>query len=376
MKNKLLLVGPLPPPQHGQSLSFKMLVDSFLEESSEIKVISIADKKISGKRGFQKTLARIYSYISIIIHYFIYVSTNSCRVYITIAQSRQGFYRDFVMIWIASLFSRPIVVHLKGGNYGGFYSEQSGLLKWIIRKTLLRVERILVLGHKLTSMYDFEPKLKGRIYVVENGLPFDLKPKQTKTINGKIQLLFLSNMVESKGYLDILDALHLLGDMKNQFHINFAGTFYVNSDDDQVTSEEHAKQLFQDKINKLSLEQLVTYHGTVSGQKKIKLLESAHVFLLPTNYNNEGQPVSIIEALAFGIPIIATDYRAITDMVINNITGCLVDYKSPDQIANAIKYICSDQHYQKMSASCLQLYANKFTRVAHIERIRPHITGN
>lgn len=378
MKKKfnLILVGPLPPPYHGQSVSFKMLADSMGGmPDCEIDLVNLADKNISGSRNSWLLGKRILDYLKVLTCFIMALRVNASRVYITIAQSRQGFMRDFLLIWIAYCFRAPIVVHLKGGNYHGFYDEQPKFVQWLIRKTLLKVERILVLGKNLLGMYDFEPLLKDKIFVVENGLPFDIAGSKRKELNKeKIELLFLSNLVESKGYLDIIEALSLLPN-KDNFHINFAGGFYVNCDDLTVVSEQQAKQQFFSRINSLGLENNVTYHGVVSGEEKLDLLRKSHIFLLPTNYNNEGQPVSIIEALAFGMPIITTDYRAISDMVLPRETGYFVEYGKPKDIADAIQKICNNDTYSRMSQLCIEHYQFKFTREAHLARIQPHILG-
>ena len=146
-------------------------------------------------------------------------------------------------------------------------------------------------------------------------------------------------------------------------------------DDTNIRSEKEAKLQFERFVIDSNLSDIVTYHGTVGGESKLQLLRSANVFILPTNYNNEGQPVSIIEALAFGIPIIATDYRAIPDMLVNGETGFFVKYKSPQSIVDAVKCVSEPEAYVKMSQNCLALFDKKFTREAHISRILKHILG-
>ena len=85
-------------------------------------------------------------------------------------------------------------------------------------------------------------------------------------------------------------------------------------------------------VSDLSLSENVEYRGVVHGDEKIDLFSEASLFILPTNYNNEGQPVSIIEAISFGLPIISTQYRAIPDMLTEGLNGFFVDYSAPDHI--------------------------------------------
>lgn len=375
MKRKVILVGPLPPPNHGQSMSFEMLVNVMSNEH-DVKVIDIADRRKSIKGNLLGKASRVFSYILPLLTYLWYVMTNNARVYITISQSRYGFFRDFFFIWGAFLFRRKIVVHLKGGNYHNFYSNESKLIQKLIRRTLLKTERILVLGKKLVHMYDFDPALKERIYVVENGLPFqspDALPK--KFVGEPFKLLFLSNLIQSKGYFDVLLAIKTLVKEGRNIRVDFAGDFLCNADDKKISSVKEAKSRFENFVRLNSLENYVFYHGTVGGEIKLDLLKNANAFILPTNYNNEGQPVSIIEALAFGLPVIATDYRAIPDMLIDGTTGTFVEFNSPPSIIKAIKLISDKETYNCMSENCIKLFQETFTREAHIKRILPHILG-
>ncbi|MCG9683939.1 glycosyltransferase family 4 protein [Vibrio sp. Isolate23] len=375
MKSKIILVGPLPPPNHGQSMSFAMLVD-VMSIDYDIKVIDIADRREKIDNGFIGKISRVRSYIFPLLVYLWYIMTNDARVYLTISQSRYGFLRDLIFILGASFFGRKVVVHLKGGNYHNFYEGETRLMQYLISYTLLKTERILVLGKKLVHMYDFEPGLRERIFVVENGLPFESPKENFKSLGeGSIRLLFLSNLIESKGYLDVLEAVKQLVNDGYDIRVDFAGAFLCNADDSSTRSEKESKLQFERFVVDNSLSDIVTYHGTVGGESKLQLLRGANVFILPTNYNNEGQPVSIIEALAFGIPIIATDYRAIPDMLVNGETGFFVKYKSPHSIVDAVKRISEPEVYAKMSQNCLALFDRKFTREAHISRILKHILG-
>ena len=63
------------------------------------------------------------------------------------------------------------------------------------------------------------------------------------------------------------------------------------------------------------MEDYVTYHGIVGGEKKKNLLKECYIFALPTRYPNEGQPISILEAMGNGMFIITTDHAGIPDIV-------------------------------------------------------------
>src|SRR5947209_6574248 len=80
---------------------------------------------------------------------------------------------------------------------------------------------------------------------------------------------------------------------------------------------------------------LVEYLGFVSGDQKHRLLLEADIFCFPTYYENENQPVNLIEAMAFGLPILTTRWRSLPELFPQDYPG-LVDVCSPDQVANVM----------------------------------------
>lgn len=228
---------------------------------------------------------------------------------------------------------------------------------------------------------EFDSKLRNKIIVAENGLPLKNNPKsKAKVLDDRkpFKILFLSNLIESKGYFDVLQAAKILRNNHeiSDFEFHFAGQFIKNVDDKTVSSVEDAQLRFELFIKDNDLSSVIKYHGVVSGNDKEKLLEQANIFVLPTNYNNEGQPVSIIEAIAHGLPIITTDYRAINDLVSDGKNGFFVEYGNAEQIAHKIALLIKDAAlYSSMSQSSLDYFNEKFTMKKHLARLVPHLNG-
>ncbi len=377
-----ILVGPTPPPYVGQSLSFGMLIEGFEGCSLPHTVVDLCPREeifASGKWSFY----RAWEYIPILFKYALKVPGRRKNVYLTIAGSRVGLLRDAMMVFWATLWRCRMTVHLKGGNYDDFYAAQPRWLKWLIRAMLRQTDAILVLSEHLRKMYDFEPALKDRIHVVHNGLPFvsDDLPASGKHLKaaGPIRLLYLSNLIESKGYFDVLEAVRI---MVKEYGLNvkcrFCGSFLKSAADDvRVKSAEQAKQLFMDFVREHDLGEAVEYVGMVTGKQKQQELRDADFFVLPTNYNIEGQPVCMIEAIAYGCVMIATRYRALPDMVVEGRNGSFVEYQKPRQIADAVGAISRDpDRFHQMSSFSLEHFKQHFTREAHLNRIIPLITAD
>ena len=110
------------------------------------------------------------------------------------------------------------------------------------------------------------------------------------------------------------------------------------------------KNKFFKKIQDYNLNRNVKYISDLNFKDKIHELLISDIFILPTNYIYEGQPVSIIEALAFKNIVISTKYRSIPDMIDENIEGFFVDYGNPQQIFNKIKWIQDNKELGKKNA--------------------------
>ena len=379
---RLILVGPLPPPYYGQSVSFRMLVDEVARLGVPHAVIDISHGEASGEKMGEVTRHRFADYTSILRRFFAAATGRRGTVYLQIAQSRAGFMRDWVMIRYARLFGHRVVMHLKGGNYDNFYAAQPAWVQARVRRMLRSADHVLVLGERLRAMFDFEPAIAGRIRVVPNGLPDEREPAgAARTLpapgEGPVRLLFLSNLVESKGWLDVLEAVRLLRDRLGEGRVrcDFHGRFLTWPPDDvRVTSSEQARELFDRFVAEHGLEGAARYGGVVAGEEKRRALQEAHVFVLPTRYSNEGQPVSIIEAMAYGNVVISTDYRAIPDMVDDGVTGVLVPYAAPRAIADAVEALVRDPaRYAEMSRAAVARFRARFTRRGHLDTILPHL---
>ena len=379
MRRPLVLVGPLPPMYVGQSISFEMLVNGVRERGIPCAVVDLSSR--SRSVGIRSRWRRVLELGTTLWPFVRAVARRPRTFYLTIAQSRQGFLRDLPMIWVSWLFRHRIILHLKGGNYDGFYYAQPWWIQSLIRATIRRADRILVLGEGLRPMFRFEPAVQDRIRVVANGLPMDPPPSgvaagstyPAEPRQANLRVLFLSNLIATKGYFELLRALRVLIQERGwpSLQADFCGLFL--SDPHGGTESENprrAREVFEAYIEENGLEANVTYHGAVSGDEKKEMLSRSHVFVLPTRYSSEGQPVSIIEALAFGLPCISTDYRAIPDLVEDRVNGVLLSSTEPEAIADAIEWTLSDQErYRALSEAAVNRFRSCFTKEAHLDRL-------
>jgi glycosyltransferase involved in cell wall biosynthesis len=293
------------------------------------------------------------------------------RVYLAISASLPGFLRDALIIWPASFMGRDLTLHSHTSGYNDLYARQPRWLKALMRSTLGRAGHIVIEGELSRAQFSFVPHLDSRICVVPNGLPLNVTAsKHAKSIspNSRLKLLFLSNMTVAKGYKDVLAACRLLKERGIPFRCDFCGDFvFFATDDDDGQTVQSAQQEFQGLIEQWTLADCVNYHGRVTGGPKLRILEEAELFLLPTYHPWESQPISIIEAMAFGTPVIATRTGGIPEQVIDGYNGFLVEARRPDQIADAVERFWRDPGmYAQFSQNAMTQFEAHFTQEAYL----------
>lgn len=368
-KRKTLLIGILPPPINGQSIAFQALADEM-----QVETLIIYGKRNTNIWIF---INKIFNYFSLLFRLIFKLIFRKYVVYLTISQSKEGFIRDFPIVFISKILGSKVVVHIHGGNYDGFYKTQKPFVQRRILKMLTMTNSIIVLSKSLSKMFDFISELIPKIKIVQNGLPWDYENNlfnfKTLPTNSEshIKIIFLSNLIESKGYLNVLEATSLLiNEYGYNVQVDFCGEFIHYDDAKRFKTLSEAKHYFYEFISRNNLENHVQYHGIIGIEKKKELLKEAHFFVLPTNYINEGQPISIIEAMAYGCVILTTDFRGISDMITVYESGIYIKFNNPKEIAFEIhNMIQNPSEYQRISSNSHQKYLRNFTKEIHLKNL-------
>jgi glycosyltransferase involved in cell wall biosynthesis len=122
------------------------------------------------------------------------------------------------------------------------------------------------------------------------------------------------------------------------------------------------QQTWEDFLNTHELQDWVQYHGAKYGAEKQVFFEQAGIFALPTFYKNECFPISILEAMSFGLPVVSTTEGAISEIVIDGETGYSIPKNRPEALADALQKLLVDKTTaQKMGANALGHFNEKYT---------------
>jgi glycosyltransferase involved in cell wall biosynthesis len=350
----------------GQAMMFDALVDFFLANNCSVSVIDLTSKYTNIHVG-KFSMKRALEYLTIILGSVkLFYKYRGRLLYITTAQTKAGFLRDLFFVNLASFFNYKILMQQFGSNFENFYNSLSPFLKYLVRHTFDKGSCIVVEGELTKRQFSMLNDHVNKVVSIPNGLP---EKNLYNSYKGKIfspdrtfNLLFLSYMIESKGYWDVLEAVRILiQENKKNVHCVFAGTFKHSVDAEKYKNESEAADAFKQYIDANNLQQHITYYQGLMGEAKAQAFLKAHTFLLPSYFKFEGQPVSILEAMAYGAVPVVTNYRMIPNMVTNDV-GLFVEPKSPKQIAEKIVFLMENPaSYASYSQACVDRFLANHT---------------
>ncbi|BCO27345.1 hypothetical protein MIZ03_2233 [Rhodoferax lithotrophicus] len=355
-------------------MMFDALVDFLVANNFTVGVIDLTSEYTNIKIG-KFSLIRTLEYLKIIIGSINkFIKYRGGLLYINTAQTKAGFLRDLFFVNLAWLFRYRILMQQFGSNFGNFYSELSPWFKYLVRTNFNKGHFIIVEGEFTKCQFSMLYNYQNKVVSVSNGLP---ERNLLITNKGKIynpnhtfNLIYLSYMIESKGYWDVLKALNILVNTYNMnVHCVFAGSFKNSVDAVLHINELEAEEAFKLYILKNNLQNHVTYYAGLMGNAKAQAFLKANIFLLPTYFKFEGQPVSVLEAMAYGAVPVVTNYRMIPNMVTPEV-GLFVDPRSPDQIAEKVLFLIKNpKTYATYSQASVDRFLEKYTLDSYSKNI-------
>lgn len=407
---KLLVFAHTPPPHHGQSYMVQLMLSGFggdrrkrLFRRSEQKQSPAAP---TGNSAPQVECYHVNARLSqnledigdlrigkfiLLLGYclqavwcrFRYGVTNF--YYIPAPGKPSALYRDWLVMMICRRFFKRIILHW----------HAAGLAKWLemvvqmrSRSFTYRFMRQVDLSIVLSkyNQADAEKLFSQRIRIVSNGIPDpcpsfaeEVLPRRKARFEERLKLLeenraptpetckegdahlvkvlYLAHCTHEKGLFDSVSAIRIANEKlsreKSPFKLRLlvAGTF--------VTAGE--KEKFERLMQQKQVSDQVEYHGFVSGTQKNELLRQADMFCFPTYYQNENQPVNLIEAMAFGLPILTTRWRSIPELFPADYIG-LVKVRTPEEIADTLITLCT----RETGEGFRNIFLREFTLERHL----------
>lgn len=269
--------------------------------------------------------------------------------YLAITCHGVGFLKDAPFVLLCKLFGRKVVIHQH--NKGMVKDVDRPIYRWLL-PMVYRNTKVILLSWRLYA--DIEKVVRReQVMICPNGIPDTNRSKTSVERHNDVpHILFLSNLIVSKGVLVLLDALKILKEKGYRFVCNFVGG---------ETKELNGRRFIQE-IETRRLEGIAVYHGRKYGKDKEDFLQMADMLVFPTYYFNECFPLVILEAMMYGLPVISTDEGGIKDEVKDGQNGFVVKPQDAVALADAIQRLLDDKDARHtMGVEGRRMFKERFT---------------
>jgi glycosyltransferase involved in cell wall biosynthesis len=386
---KLLVFAHVPPPYHGQSYAVKMMLESFGGNRRKAAVAAGGANRFGIEcyhvnARYSKTLEDIGEFRGGKIFLVVFYSLQAiwCRFrygvenfyYVPAPGKPVALYRDWLVMLLCRPFFKKIIFHW----------HAAGLARWLETAVSMRTRSftyqlmkdadlsIILAGF---NRRDAEKLTSRRITVVNAGLPDpcprfeqDILPRRRARLAERkkiitdgimpagaveaVKVLYLAHCMREKGMFDAVEGVALANEKLAaeksplRFKLTLIGAFVSSAEKDEL----------QDLIRRRGLQNAVECLGFVSDERKAQALGDADLFCFPTYYRAESFGAVLVEAMAFGLPIVTTRWRSIPEILPPDYPG-LVAPKSPDQIADALLRLSTSDHSELLRG----IFVRRFT---------------
>ena len=379
---KLLVFAHVPPPHHGQSAMVKLMVERLPEFAcADIQVLHV-DARLSdtiddvGQGRLIKLLRLLrFAFQAIRLRF-----TQGVRdfYYVPAPPKPSAMLRDWVVMLLCRPFFPRIYLHWHAVGLGDWsvkatQSEaiSTRLAGWLNLRLLGGHHRSLVLttwGRK-----DIEPFCPRSVEIVPNGITdpcpdfaSELSSRRVRRVeqlrSGDFEMFrvaFLGHCTGEKGLWDAMEAVALAASKGHRIMLRIAGEF--PSDEDRS----HFHQLRDKLANNHGIDpRLIEHVGFVGGEAKRNFISNSDVLCFPTKYHAESFGLVAVEAMAFGIPTVATDWRMVPGiMALADLPVSAVG--KPESIANGLIAAIGRDDPRTLRA----VFLEHFTEQAHLQAL-------
>lgn len=342
----ICLVGAFPPPIHGVSLVNSTIRDRLFDREVHPACIDLSPRSL--ERTWSIRLSRIVKvFIGLSTYFKALLNNKNVSLYIGLSGSYGQLY-EILFIVLARLFYVRIFLHHHSYAYLGKWLPYTHLL---VRLAGLGATHIVLcdgMGRKLQDRY----KPIQHIFVLSNAVT--LQCNSTCFIGGKKALktiAYLGNITPEKGIFEFLAVTESLVNQGIEVQALIAGPFL----------DEATQTIVLDRVSCLNA---VEYLGPKYDKEKVDFYKKVDVLLFPTKYQHEAEPLTIHEAMSYGIPVIAWERGCIKSILTSDV-GLVIE-QTEDFVSEAVERIklwqASPQSYQTASSTALERFLTTKTK--------------
>jgi len=329
---KILLVSQLPPPFNGSTIMTRTLVSALRLSGHDVFLVNKSFSRQSdeiGKAYFRKLLGLP----AFLIRFIFGIFDHRPKVMLLFLTNRpQSFLVDCCVLAISRIFRVRIICYLHTNGFSELAARNvifRELVKWAFKSSNLTV----TLSKSMTE--DVMPFVQvDRTRIIRNCTVDSQSPERADALSrfNHKKIIFVSNLIPSKGYVDFLRLFYALSDEFKELSGVLIGSPTYRDQLEHLRSEVHSAG-FSSTLKILGYQD----HETIS-----KYLSESSVFVFPSQYAFEAQPLVLLEALAHSLPIVGYSSGQISEMISRESGSRLVAPGDLEQLQLEVKALLSN----------------------------------
>jgi glycosyltransferase involved in cell wall biosynthesis len=334
---KVLVVGQTPPPYGGQAIMIEQMLEGeyFDLQLFHVRMAFSIEMDEIGKFRLSKVFHLFFVILRII--YFRFRYNIGVLYYPPAGPNRIPMYRDLAILICTRWLFKKTVFHFHAGGVSELYPKLLLVTRFLFRMAYFNADAAI----RLSSLNpeDGRGLRAKKEYIIPNGIKnrydeykIDKNPRDTVS-----HILSVGVLCESKGILVLLKACNLLAQRGIDFYLDMVGRF----------ESDEFEQSIVNAIERFQLTSRVNCPDVLTGRRKYQVFSRASIFCYPTFFEAETFGVVLLEAMMFGLPIVATRWRGVPSVVQDGISGYLVSIKDSEALADKLEFLIKNPDIAK-----------------------------
>jgi glycosyltransferase involved in cell wall biosynthesis len=361
--NKILVVGQTPPPYGGQAIMIQRMLEGVYPDAKLYHVRMGFSNQMNDIGRFQ--LAKIYHLCQLILKtYRLSLGLNIKILYYPPAgPDLVPVLRDIVFLIAVRWLFRIRIFHFHAAGLSEFYSSSAGLLRRLMEIAYFDPDVAIRASRQATE--DGRVLRARREFIVPCGIEDhgSFAIAGAKPIVKHVQpmtILYVGVLREDKGVLILLEAIKLLRERGRTSCLRLVGHF----------GSAEFERAVKEYLEWHGLADVVNLCGVLSGDDKWQAFTQADLFCFPSYFVAESFGVCLIEALSFGLPVVATRWRGIPDVIDDGENGFLVPIRDAMAVADRLESLIVDPAMREvMGRAARAKYERDFTLAQYHDRM-------
>ena len=320
---RVLVVGPLPParpsrvnPIGGAPLNFREMARELRARGVDLEIVNL-NRPRTNLLSY-RVLWHDFMKFAIVVWRVITGLKRNDLLFLNISAGRAWMTASLFSI-LCKVFRRPMALRFFGGDFKEVYDAYGAMMRWWADRTYMRSARIYV---QTEAIYrEFRDRPNFRWFPNTRDLRFSEIPVRSCVT----RILFVSRLYMSKGLFEAVEGCR---NLPKEVHLSVFGPLMPDTD----------SALLDDR-------DWVTYGGALDPIDVPEVLAGHDVLLFPSYWPSEGHPGVIIEALQAGLPVVATRWAGIPEIVEHEKSGLLVEPRSASAVKAAIRRLLADPNF-------------------------------